>query len=113
MLLYFESLGFLKRISQMAGTVTRLFQEIFGVLGRLPAVRGIALKRCLGLDGELAAVVAAFTAHAVIHVPCATVGAECQSGSYGLVVGSTLSCAGLRLFAFRMCHFLLSFFICF
>lgn len=65
---------------------------------------GFASERSLGLDGELAAVVTTLAAHGVVHVPCAAVGAECQSWGNGLVVGSTLSCAGLRLFAFRMCH---------
>ena len=56
-------------------------------------------------DGLLATVVATFATDSVVDVPGAAVGAKSQSRSYSLVVSSALGCAGLRLFAFRMCHF--------
>ena len=69
--------------------------------------RGL-LSRAL-LDGELAAVVAAGAAYGVVDVPSAAVGANCQRGCYGLIVGSALARPGLRLSSFRMCHFCLYF----
>ena len=62
------------------------------------------------LDGDFAAVVAAFATNGVIDVPCAAVGADSQCGGYGFVVCSAFSSAGLGLFAFRMCHCSLLFF---
>lgn len=69
---------------------------------------GSSASDCL-LDNCLtAAVITAFAANGVVDVPVATVGAKCQRGFYGYVVGAALGGAGLGLFAFRMCHCFLS-----
>lgn len=46
-------------------------------------------------DSLLAAVVTAFTAHCVVDVPCAAVGAESDCGGNSLVVCATLRCTCL------------------
>ena len=56
------------------------------------------------LDSDFAAVVAAFAAYVVVHVPCAAVGADSQCGDKSFVVCTTFRCTGMRLSAFRMCH---------
>lgn len=61
------------------------------------------------LDSNLAAIVSALTAYTVVYVPCAAVGADGECGHHSLVVSSTLCGTCLRLFTFRMCHFILSF----
>ena len=55
-------------------------------------------------DSLLSAVVAAFAADGVVNRPCSAVGAQCQGGSNGFVVGATFCSTGLGLFAFGMCH---------
>ena len=47
------------------------------------------------LDSDFTAVVSAFVANAVVNMPCAAVGADCESGHSGLVVCAALRCAGL------------------
>ena len=71
------------------------------------------LYDCVLLDGDFTAVVATFVADAVIYVPCAAVGADCESRHSSLVVCTAFCGTGLGLSSFRMCHCFLSFFYCF
>ena len=80
-------------------------------------VGGVGARVCLPAGllgqlfyGQLAAVIATFTTYHVIDVPCAAVGADGQCGGYCFVVGAAFRCTGVRLSAFRMCHFM---FFCF
>ena len=58
----------------------------------------------LFLDDLTAAVISALGAYSVEHVPCATVGTQCDGGDQCLVVGAAFRRTGMRLSAFRMCH---------
>lgn len=69
------------------------------------------LESSFFLDSDFAAIVTAFAAYSVRDVPCATVRAKRQSRSYSLVVSSSLGCSCLRLFTFRMCHFVMLFYL--
>ena len=71
--------------------------------------KGLKSADLIFLDSDFTAIVATFAAYGVVDVPGAAVGAKSQSGSYSLVVGATFGGTGLRLFAFRMCHFVLIF----
>ena len=57
------------------------------------------------LDHEFATIVAAFAANGVVDMPCAAVGADCESGDESFVVCAAFCRTGVRLSAFRMCHF--------
>lgn len=61
------------------------------------------------LDSHFAAIVAAFATNRVVNVPCAAIGADCECRDQSLVVCTTFCRAGMRLSAFRMCHFYLAF----
>ncbi len=68
----------------------------------------VKIKPFLGfsfLDHEFAAIVATFAAYGVVDVPCAAVGADCECGDECFVMSATFSRTGVRLSAFRMCHF--------
>ena len=56
------------------------------------------------LDGKLAAVVTALTTYRVVDVPCTAVSALSERRHSCLIVGTALSCTGLGLSSFRMCH---------
>lgn len=71
----------------------------------------VDLESSLFLDSDFAAIVSAFAAYSVRDVPCATVRAKRQSRSYSLIVSSSLGCSCLRLFTFRMCHFVMLFYL--
>ena len=79
--------------------VMSLFEFLLYAL-RCVAVRGEGLF----LDDLTAAVVSALGAYSVEHVPCATVGTQCDGGDQCLVVGAAFGRTGMRLSAFRMCH---------
>ena len=65
------------------------------------------LNSCFLAHHVLATVVPALGAYGVINMPCTTVGALSDGGSYSHVMSATLGCASLRLSTFRMCHFYL------
>lgn len=57
------------------------------------------------LDHEFAAIVTAFAANGVVDVPCTAVRADCKCGDESFVVCAAFRRTGVRLSAFRMCHF--------
>ena len=56
------------------------------------------------LDSDFATVVTAFHANAVVNMPCAAVGADCQCRHRSFVVCAAFCRTGLGLTSFRMCH---------
>ena len=57
------------------------------------------------IDDEFAAIVTTFTANCVIDMPSAAVGADGECRDESFVVSTTFRGSGMRLSAFRMCHF--------
>ena len=62
-------------------------------------------SRDILVDDKFTAIVSAFATYSVVDVPCAAVGADSESRDKGFVVSTTFRGSGVRLSAFRMCHF--------
>lgn len=69
-----------------------------------PFGRDAPLYHSVLLDCNFSAIVTAFIANAVVNMPCSAVGADCQRGHSGLVVGAAFCRTCLGLTSFRMCH---------
>ena len=79
-----------------------------GIFGDIPEKHKVSTDFVLDfgfLDNKLATVVTAFRANLVEHMPCSAVGADSECWDESLVVRTAFGGTGVRLSAFRMCHF--------